>query len=162
VIVWAESQANLLELEALARKVAATAHLKSGGVNEPIWDFVRGSTRLSAEAAPLFPPSGSSPSGPLRAIESSATLADFPTNTAIMNWNDAARTLESILTKVLAQAQASRLIEKTMAERGVKDGDDFDIDLYGQVGRDLMNKIPHKVLRNSLLKEFEAHLAKIS
>jgi hypothetical protein len=145
VFVWAEIGANVTELEAIAKKVAATAHLKSGGVEEPIWDFVRGAVGAPNQAT--LSPTISSPT-------------DTPNPPSIMNWKDATKALESILTKVLAQAQASKLIDKAMADHGVTMEDSFEIDDFAAVGRVLMEKIPHKVLRNSLSKEFESFLAK--
>jgi hypothetical protein len=146
VFVWADIGANVTELEAIAKKVATTAHLKSGGVEEPIWDFVRGANSARAQG-------------------SSSPPKDSPTEIqpqpSIMNWKDATKALESILTKVLAQAQASKMIDKAMADQGVTMDDSFEIEDFAAVGRALMEKIPHKVLRNSLSKEFESFLSKI-
>jgi hypothetical protein len=142
VLVWAQATANLTELEALSRKVATTAHLKSGGVEAPLWDFVRGAGLVPTDGA------NSSPT-------------DTHTNPSIMNWKDATKALESIVTKVLAQAQAAKLIDKSMADHGVTMDDDFDLDTFSGVGRSLLEKIPHKVLRASLTKEFDSMLSKI-
>jgi hypothetical protein len=78
-----------------------------------------------------------------------------------MNWNDATQALESILTKVLAQAQAGRMIEKTLTDRGVSKQDSFDMEVYAEIGREIMTKIPHKVLRANLSREFENLLSKL-
>jgi hypothetical protein len=145
VLVWAAGVANLIEIEAIARKVASTAHLNPTTKSVPLHDLLK----PAATAADEKP---SSASGPL----SSSTL-DYQ----IMNWNDATQALESILTKVLAQAQAGRLIDKTLTERGVSKQDSFDLELYAAIGRELMTKIPHKVLRASLSKEFENQLTKM-
>lgn len=79
-----------------------------------------------------------------------------------MSWNDAKNALESILTKVLAQAQAARLIDRALKEKGILEESTFDVRLFRQVGLELMDQIPHRGLRRSLTSEFESLVDSLS
>ena len=153
VIVWMELDADLAEVEKAARRLVSTAHLA-------------GTHRLDN---PLLPPIAESETSvqPRQSAGEAATGGGpseetNPTLPLIMSWSEATTALESILTKVLTQAQASKMIEKTLADKGINPRGTFSADLFRQAGTDLLNKIPNRTIRQSLTKEFEALVARMS
>ena len=168
LFVLLDADADLGDVESAGRRLVATAHL--GGM-----------PRIEESLAPLIPPdpepekprkrSGPSlrqlpvepPTPPEEApvvaeidpLDSEPEIANPPFSLS-MSWKDATNALESILTKVLTQAQAARMIDRAMKERGIQAEGTFDIRLYRQIGLEVMEKIPHRVLRKSLTGEFEA------
>ncbi|MFZ4765052.1 MAG: hypothetical protein ACOYMN_08860 [Roseimicrobium sp.] len=174
--IWLDASANIAEAEVAGRKLISTAHLsgdrtasaeflvpgKASFIVMPAAEKVRRKSNrppkpaiadaTTVEAVPTVPPSLKRPS---------LELSTLPL-TKIMSWHQARTALESILTKVLAQAQASRLIDRALSDRGIMLEMQFDVRLFRQVGLELMQQIPHRSLRRSLTNEFEALVAKLS
>ncbi len=144
VVYWADAKTNLVELEAAARQLASTAHLKSATDRHQGFGLVRGTVSEDATE------------------ENSPTHTDSSNQIDIMNWNDANLALEGIMSKVLAQAQAAKMIQRALKETEVDLDDDFDPEIFEAVGRRLLEKIPHKVLRANLTNEFNALLSRIN
>ena len=144
VIYWADNNCNLIELEAAARMLASTAHLKAPASRTHTYGLLRGQQ---------FEPDLKN--------EVSQPHTELANHIEIMNWNAAIRALEGIMSKVLAQAQAAKLIERAMNDQGIDADDDFDLSQYGKLGKQVLDKVPHKVLRANLTNEFNALLSRI-
>lgn len=171
LFILLDADADLGDVESAGRRLVATAHL--GGM-----------PRIEESLVPLLPPepppekskkrSGPSlrqlvlepppPPEKVAEVAPKITSQDIeveianPSLSVSMSWKDATNALESILTKVLTHAQAARMIERAMKDRGIQPEGTFDIDLYREIGMEMMGKIPHRVLRKSLTGEFEALL----
>jgi hypothetical protein len=159
VIIWMENTASVSEIEIAGRKLASTAHLSGAHRTDSI----------------LLPSnSGALPKGPAKpanipasAARSNKSNREFivpphSTLTKIMSWSEASYALESILTKVLTHAQAARMIERTLAEKGIDPNGPFDLISFREIGSSLMLKIPNRSIRQSLTKEFDALVANLS
>jgi hypothetical protein len=142
VIYWADAEANLLELEASARQLASTSHLKSSGSFDYGFGIVRGSVSEATESAP----SSQNPSN----------------HKHVMNWNDATAALEAIMSKVLAQSQSAKLIDRLMAAHNVNRDAEFDLQTFTTIGTQLLEKVPHKVLRTNLTSELNQFIGRMS
>jgi hypothetical protein len=144
IIYWADSACNLIELEASARMLASTAHLKAPASRTHSYGLLRGQQFEPEENNDAFQLS-----------------TDLANHIEIMNWNDATRALEGIMSKVLAQAQAAKLIDRVLEEHGIERDEDFDLGQFEKIGRQILDKIPHKVLRANLANEFNSLLSRI-
>jgi hypothetical protein len=171
LIIWLEPSANISKLENEARKLIATAHLKGSlastslifaepTATEPISNAVTAPTVIREELA--TPPAKKTQKAKTSAQPKPAETLS-PTNlNEIMNWKEASQAIEGILSKVLSQAQAARMIEAAFKLRGIDMESNLDATLLSQAGSDILAKVPNKVLRQSLTKEFEAIVARIS
>ena len=142
VAIWMEPSAKIVDVELAGRKLVSTAHLAGTHRTESalITESALKPVRLLTET--IFPP--------------------HSTLTQLMSWSEASHALESILTKVLTHAQAARLIERTLADKGISAQGHFDLIQFREVGSEILQKIPNRSIRQSLTKEFDALVAKIS
>lgn len=176
--IWLDETANLAEAEIAGRKLVSTAHLGGTGRAEAGLSIL-GRTSLNeapqAAAKPRRKSGGSGatpargaeppPAGPpadSRTSEGGQTDSSSSPPLSFMSWNEATDALEGILTKVLAQAQATRLIDRALKEKHILPNSSFDVRLFRQVGMELMQKVPHKSIRQSLTNEFESLLERLS
>lgn len=183
--IWLDANANLVEAEVAGKKLVSTAHLGGARPVEPEFSapgsssFIATPVNPSIPARPrkktsrpvMLPTQDLAPAEPIRPAPepepSSAYEAHDPDSSSsptnsIMSWNDAKNAIESILTKVLAQAQAARLIDRALKDKGILAESTFDVRLFRQVGLELMDQIPHRSLRRSLTNEFESLVDSLS
>jgi hypothetical protein len=141
LLVWISSDANLGEIEIAARKVVTTAHLE-GSLNpsNPIVAVLSITKPVQVETA-------------------STSLAVVAFNPPTMNWSEAARSLENIITKVLSQAQATKMIQAAMQRKGIDFARTADGATLKEIGNEITLKIPSRPIRQTLEREV-AELAK--
>lgn len=145
LLVWTSPHANLVEIEIAARKVVSTAHLR--GALNPTNPVVAALNLDSTPATPLQQPTPATPA------ETSSSLALVPFKTAAMTWSDAIRALENIITKVLSQAQAARLIGIAVQKRNVDLNARAEATKLAEIGAELTQKIPSRPIRATLERE---------
>lgn len=141
LLVWISAEANLGEIEIAARKVVTTAHIE-GSLN-PSNPIVATLTITK----------------PVQLETESKSLALVAFNTPSMNWSEAARSLENIITKVLSQAQATKMIQAAMQRKGIDFSRTADGATLKEIGNELTMKIPSRPIRQTLEREV-AELAK--
>jgi hypothetical protein len=160
LIIWMDPTANISEVEKAGRKLVSTAHLKGSHRTETILLPAHPVTnRINGHAVDLDPSSSTT-----RTNEYAGEFISpsHLTLIKIMSWSEASSALESILTKVLTHAQASRMIERALKDKGVDVRDPFDIHQFKAVGADLLLKIPNRSIRQSLTSEFEALVTRLA
>lgn len=145
LLVWTSPNANLVEIEIAARKVVSTAHLR--GALNPTNPVV---AALNLDNPPAMPPQ--KPTTPEPA-QPRSSLALVPFKPAAMTWSDATRALENIITKVLSQAQAARLISNAVQKKGVELNSQADAATLAEIGAELTQKIPSRPIRATLERE---------
>jgi hypothetical protein len=137
------TDARVVEIEVAARKLAATAHLKSPP------DLTNPLVASLAEGAPELP-------APPEAISTAASPAEPPSQPPTMTWTEATHTLETIVTKVLSQAIASKLISSSVQKRGLDPSGPCHAATLAAIAGDILQKIPNRSIRASIEKEVQS------
>jgi hypothetical protein len=127
---------DIVETEIAARKVVSVAHLK--GALKGDNPVVAALMRPKPEVSPLQP------------------------STMNPTWKDASQVLENMMSKVLSQAQAARLLGIAMQKRGISFTDPCTGVIFTQVAAELTIRIPSKPIRVSLEKEAADYASKLT
>jgi hypothetical protein len=129
--------ADIVEAEIAARKVVAVAHLK--GALKSDNPVVAALMRPKPEVSIALQPTTMNPT-----------------------WKDASQVLENMMSKVLSQAQAARLLGIAMQKRGISFTDPCTGVIFTQVPAELTIRIPSKPIRVSLDKEAADYASKLT
>lgn len=119
------------------------------GANETAGDQERDALPPRAETPAETPPE----SGMMLRKKSSASEAR-----TVMPWAEFSEELQLILSKVMGDAQASQMVRRHLANYEIDEEADFRIPDLMQFGTEILERVPNKIKRNSLLDELNRFL----
>jgi hypothetical protein len=152
LVIWLKSDAAIAEIEKEARRLLATAHLKSTGsttnlIRSSVEDDERRKTgSLTAQDLPIIE---------ALALEVSSTEAKIGT------WEQGRAALVLWLSDTLAEPIAARMVDAAFEHHRIAFTARVNAQELIRVGAEVCDKIPNKVLRRKLLESLESLAARI-
>ena len=147
VAVLLRLDARLTEVEVAARKLVSTAHLKAplDPATPLVACLLEGKPQPTHSPEPIpeaaiIPAAGFEPSSPAHPNE--------------MTWSDATRALEIIVTKVLSQAIAAKVIAAALHRRELDPTAPCDATTLGGIAAEILQKIPNRAVRSSIERKY--------
>ncbi len=151
LVLLSKPDARLGELEIAAKKVISTAHIRGSlKQDNPVVMALSMAAKLPENTVPDRLPTAN--------LTNHQPPAQSNSN---MTWNEASQGLENIMTKVLSQAQAARLIGAAIQRKGIDTTRPCDAPSFAEIGAEITAKIPSRPIRATLEKEVAEFCAKI-